>query len=111
MAKKGFAAGASASLNKTITAVMEFLDDEGRRPSKQFRAFLHKKLADSNEKWFRRGFNRGHKESLARFLSGGKVPSKLTYEGIRTLFVGHKRKVKLKSRIAAAVKPKKKRRG
>ena len=39
-----FAAGASASLNKTITAMMKFLEDDGDRPSRNFRTFLYKKI-------------------------------------------------------------------
>ncbi len=109
MANSKFAAGASASLNKTITAIMKFLEDDDARPSQGFRAFLHEKIADLNLHWFRRGFNRGHKESLRHFHDDGEVPAKLRYEGHRTLFTGHKRKLVLKSTLKSTSKKKRRR--
>lgn len=89
MHKRDYVAGASASLNRTITAIMKFLEDDGDRPPRKFRAFLHEKIADSNERWFRKGFNRGHRESFGLFNRAGRVPKTLRYECTRKLFTGH----------------------
>ena len=50
--------GRSESLNKTITELMEFLNDNADRPGgwgAKLRPFLHEKLADLAEYWYKRG--------------------------------------------------------
>ena len=86
-------------MNKTISEIMDVLEDEGGHPGRRGakRAFLHKKLADLAEKWYRRGFKRGHVESRKAFREHGTVPAKLRYEGSRELFTGQKRQVKVTS--------------
>lgn len=101
----GFVGGASASLNKSITEIMAYLESPIDRPNHNLRRFLHGQMADLAETWFRRGFNRGHRECRAHFRSTGEVPRILEYEGKRTLFTGNKRAVALRSVIKA--KPKK----
>jgi hypothetical protein len=99
---KDSTSGASASLNRTITDIKEFLGDEGRRPGGRgasLRDFLHEKLADLAEKRYRRGFRRGHKESHKRFVATGVFPSELRYDAEREFFKGHKRQVHLTSKI------------
>ena len=62
--------GRSESLNKTITEVMELLDDNADRPGgwgAKLRPFLHEKLADLAEYWYKRGVHRGHIESHKEF--------------------------------------------
>ena len=97
--KKAHAAGASKSLNKTITEVMKFLGDEAERPAKGLRAFLHDRMGDLAEHWYRKGFNRGHRESYEAFKSEGKVPARLNVEKMRNLSPNQERQVSLKSRI------------
>jgi hypothetical protein len=99
MANNSGSEEASKSLNKTITEIMTYLKDSGGRPRDDLRPFVHEKLADLSEKWFKRGFNRGHRESWDRFSDKGKVPRTLRYEGARELFSNKKRKVELKSMI------------
>lgn len=96
---RDFAAGASASLNRTITAIMKFLKDDRNRPPKKLRDFLNRKIADSNERWFRKGFNRGHRESYDRFDKSGKVPKVVRFQCTRELFTDKNRSLKLKSTI------------
>ena len=96
--KEEYAAGASASLNKTTTVIMKFLKDEGERPPRRLRAFLHEKLGDLAEMWYRKGFNRGHKES-AEQCEASRVPRVLRYDATREFFTNHDRTVRLKSTL------------
>jgi hypothetical protein len=97
--------GASQSLNKTITEIMDFLADEGERPGPgrgKLRPFLHDKIGDLAERWFKRGFNRGHIESHRAFKTAAKVPRRLEYECSRELSPGQERALTLKSTIKKA---------
>jgi hypothetical protein len=96
------AVGASASLNRTITEIMRFLEDDGYRPGGRgadLRGFLHEKIADCTERWFRKGFNRGHRESFGVYEQTGAVPVTLRYECAREVFTGQERTLLLKSQI------------
>jgi hypothetical protein len=94
--KNDQAAGASKSLKKTTKAIMKFLDDKGDRPQNGLRDFLHDKLGDFAVKWYRKGFNLGHKESHKQ-CDGGKVPRTLRHDATREFFTGDERTVRLKS--------------
>ncbi len=94
----GFAAGASASLNKTITTIERFLEDEGDRPPRGLRAYMRDRLGDLAVKWYRRGFQRGHMETDKQ-NTNGKLPRTLTYDATREFFTGDKRTVHLKSTL------------
>ena len=96
------AGGASASLNKTISEIMAFLNDRGRRPGGRgadLRDFLHEKLADLAEKRYRRGFRRGHMESHKKFVDTGVFPNEIDFEAEREFFDGQNRRFHLTSRI------------
>jgi hypothetical protein len=93
-----FAAGASASLNKTITELRRFLQDQRRRPSNGNRDYLYELIADYGESNYRRGFNRGHRET-AKNARKGKVPKVLRYTKRREFFAGEQRVVRLKSTL------------
>ena len=99
MTKNPRAEGASSSLNKTITELIGFTGKRPKNPDYPLRKKLHQMLAALAEKWMKKGFNRGHKESLKAFKTTGKVPSKLAYKGARTLFPGQKRSIQLKSAV------------
>ena len=94
----GFAAGASASLNKTITAMQDFLEDKQGRPSRGLRDYLFAQLGDLAVTWYRRGFKRGHRESHKRSRNG-RTPRILTYEATREFFTGDERTIHLKSTL------------
>jgi len=91
------AEGASKSLNKTITEVMKFLEDSGDRPNAGLRPFLHEKIGDLAERWYRRGFSRGHIQSRKAFLSDSTVPRTLDYSCTRTLSPKQVRDIDLRS--------------
>jgi hypothetical protein len=97
----------SASLNKTITEIMRHLKDRGPRPGglgADLRLFLHEKIGDLAERWYQRGFNRGHIESNNAFRATGKVPRVLTYKGTRHLSPRTTRAVSLKSTLKSTSK-------
>ena len=96
--KNEYAAGASKSLKKTTKAIMKFLKDSGDRPQSGLRDFLYDKLGDFAVKWYRKGFNRGHKESH-KHRTNRKVPRTLSYDATREFFTGDERTVRLKSTL------------
>jgi len=94
--------GRSDSLNATITEVMDFLGDEGNRPGgwgAKLRPFLHKKLADLAEYWYKRGVRRGHMECHKEFKTTGSLSRRLRYIGEREFFTGQERSVRVTSKI------------
>ncbi len=101
--------GASKSLNKTITELMAHLGDNGDRPKSDLRGILREKVGDLAESWFKKGFNRGHKEAHKHFEEQGVVPVMLKAKAKRTLAPKQRRNVKLRSTIktknADTVKP------
>jgi hypothetical protein len=96
---KGHAVGASSSLNKSINELIAFTGKTPKITTVKLRPKLHEMFASLAEKWMKKGFNRGHKESLEAYKKTGKVPTKLTYVGDRTLFSGQKKRVNLKSTL------------
>jgi hypothetical protein len=89
-------------MNRTISEIMTFLSDQGRRPGGRgtdLRDFLHEKLADLAEKRYRRGFRRGHMESHKRFVDTGVFPTEIDFEAEREFFDGQNRWVRLTSKI------------
>lgn len=97
-----YAAGASSSLNKTITEIVDFLDIERPMTEGQLRDALHEALADLAESWYRRGFVRGHRVCHEYYTDRGKFPRVARYEGERLLFIDNQRTIKLKSRLRSA---------
>ncbi len=94
--------GRSDSLNATITEVMEFLDDKAHRPGgwgARLRPFLHGKLADLAEYWYKRGVRRGHIECHKEFKTTGSLSRRLRYTGQREFFTGQERSVRITSNI------------
>jgi hypothetical protein len=76
-----YAAGASASINKTIRELEKVLRDS-LPPAGPLRTRLREKvrrlIAHRAERWYRIGFERGHKESRRCWEKTGLVPKKLT---------------------------------
>lgn len=98
-ANAAYKKGASASLNKTIAELIAFTGKQPKVSTASLRKKLHEMLAALAEQYMKRGFNRGHRESRKMFKATGNVASKLAYEGSRTLFIGQKKTVKLKSAV------------
>ena len=75
--------GASSSLNMTITAVMQHMNDEGWRPGPNhggLRDFLYDKLSELTAKAYKKGFKRGHIECYNAFRQTDAVPRTLAYQ-------------------------------
>ena len=105
-------AGASASLNKTIKEIVEYLGkDDERSKGEKLRSVLHRKIGDLAEKWYRRGFKRGHIESRNHFEASDTVPTKLEFECRRKLSPSQERDIVLKSEIKSKHKKHKKPKG
>jgi hypothetical protein len=99
MSRHHLKVGASRSLNKTISELMAHMGDDGDRPKGDLRDVLHEKIGDLAESWFRKGFNRGHKEAHRLYEEQGAVPTTLKTKAKRTLAPKQRRKVKLRSTI------------
>lgn len=102
MVSRDLVRGRSESLNKTISEIMKFLGDDAERPGGtgvDLRDFLHEKLADLAEYWYKRGVRRGHMESHKQFKATGTLSAKLRYKGKREFFEGQERRVRVTSRI------------
>lgn len=96
--KHDFPAGASASLNKTITTMEDFLERNQSRPVCGLRDYLLARLGDLAVKWYRYGFNRGHRESEKQSRNG-RIPRTLRYDATREFFIGDTRTIGLKSKL------------
>lgn len=91
---------ASNSLRKSIAEIEAQLAGRSVTGSPGvYRAELHATLAEFAERWYRKGFNRGHRESYESFSETGKVPKSMRAKVKRDLFGGARKAVKLKSRI------------
>lgn len=102
MADEDLARGRSEALNKTITEIMKFLGYNAKRPGgngAKLRVFLHEKLADLAEHWYKRGVRRGHIQSYEEWKVGGSLSRKFRYKGTREFFEGQKRRVRVTSKI------------
>lgn len=96
--------GASKSLYKSIDDLEKIAKNklkgiEGELREK-FRDEYRKKLLELAIKWYKIGFQRGHKECYSVFKKTGTVPKKLTI--IKTanfIYKTYRKKVKLQSQI------------
>jgi hypothetical protein len=97
---KDFAAGAASALNRSITEIMEHLADDGSRPHGALRKLLDEKLADLCQRWYRKGFNRGHRESHRAFQRRKRVPCTLRFSATRNFAPRQRRQIILESTLA-----------
>ena len=94
------AAGASASLNKTISELMDYMEDVSHRPSSDMRQFMYDRIADIAEWWANEGFYWAHGTAHQKSIELGEVPATLTVDyGNAWLAPGCERQLSLKSRI------------
>jgi hypothetical protein len=95
-----YADGASSSLNKTITEIMEYIDDDGQRAPADLRRFMHGKIAEVSKWWALEGFYLGHRESYRALKNDAEVPATLEFEyGEAQLAPGVYESLTLTSRI------------
>lgn len=96
--KRDFVKGASASLNKSIGELVDYLDERRRpdTPTGALRQELHNHLTELAILWFRRGFRRGCMETHSAYISDGEFPAKVVYEAARTFYQTGKRPVKMR---------------
>jgi len=92
--------GASESLNRTISELMEYMEDQGGRPNADLRQFMYAKMADLAEWWANEGFYWGHGTACQECAEHGEVPATLILEyGNALLAPGFERTLSLRSRI------------
>ena len=102
MTSTDLAQGRAEALNKTITEIMDFLGDDEKRPGgfrAKLRPYLHEKLGDLAEHWYRRGVRRGRIESFKEWKKTGKLSKKFRFERTRKFFEGQERRTRLTARI------------
>jgi len=98
------AAGASKAIYKTISDIETLLDGDTLLRAGKLRSHLRKALIDGfdevGQQWYKKGFNRGHKEAYKHYLETKRVPRRLRKE-IRRKFVAASKShpIKLSSRI------------
>jgi hypothetical protein len=98
-----FVAGASAAIMKTLGEIEAVLEGDKLSMAgpkrKMLRAKLRAVLTRSSLVWYRKGFNRGHKESFREFKQKSRVPKTLSIEVEREFIPNIQNTIKLKSVI------------
>lgn len=90
------AAGASKSLNKTISEIEAVLAGAGIPPTASpLRKNLRSAISKLAQNWFRRGFRRGCIETHGVWKGTGKFPREVTYDARRDFFDGRKQAVRV----------------
>jgi hypothetical protein len=70
---------------------MTFLGDDEKRPGGmgvKLRDFLHEKLADLSEYWYKRGVRRGHIECHKEFKTTGALSARFQYKCKKDFLMG-----------------------
>jgi hypothetical protein len=98
----GFAAGASASLNKTLGELEDVFRDKiaAAGPLRtELRRRLRSIIAKKAKTWYEIGIARGHTEAYRRYTSGGMVPKQLTVKRrLRFLKSARKQRIEVVSK-------------
>ena len=107
---KGYAAGASASIARTAKDIENILAGEKLTLSGPKRKALRKQiqsvLIEASRSWYKKGFNRGHKEAFRAYRAQNCVPAVLKVDVERAFVPNTKRRVPLKSTLTKAFREK-----
>lgn len=100
---QGYLDGASASIQKTLKEI-EAITSGGQLESKShYRQKLHtileNSLIDIAKTWYKKGFNRGHKESFRNFTEQGDFPIEISTNVSRSLIPNSTQSIRLKSSL------------
>jgi len=99
-----YAAGASASIMKTLNEIEKIVGGKKLPPAGPKRNALRQKLQaaliKSSRTWYRKGFNRGHRESFRAHKHQALVPATLVVNVEREFLPKTQSPVKLKSRLS-----------
>ena len=99
-----YAAGASASIMKTLKEIEKIVGGKKLPPSGPKRSALRQKLQavliKSSRMWYGRGFSRGHMESFRAHKHHDCVPTTIAVEVERKFIPKTKSQVKLKSKLS-----------
>jgi hypothetical protein len=92
--------GASQALHKTISELMDYLEQDPSRPRAELRQFMREKIADVAEWWANEGFYWGHGTACSHWNKTGEVPASLELDyGNALLAPECERPLLLKSRV------------
>ncbi|MHB8252187.1 MAG: hypothetical protein ACYDEV_00450 [Acidiferrobacter sp.] len=101
-----FVAGASAVIIKTIGEIDTILAGENLKISGKKREALREKIQDalikSSRSWYKKGFNRGHKEAFRARKKDNVVPTMLAVDVEREFVPNATRAVTLASTLSKA---------
>ncbi|WP_145960705.1 hypothetical protein [Acidiferrobacter sp. SPIII_3] len=101
---------ASAAIARTVEDIEKILAGENLKISGPKRAALREKiqaaLIKSSRSWYKKGFNRGHKEAFRAHKTHKHVPETLEVEVEREFVPNTKRRVPLKSTLTKAFREK-----
>lgn len=100
---QGFVDGASASIQKTLNEIEAItggdrLNAEGQNREK-LRAAIEEALTDIAKTWYKKGFNRGHKESFRNFSEQDQFPTEISTTVSRSLIPNSRQRIRLKSSL------------
>lgn len=101
-----FAAGASAAIMLMVKDIEQILNGEKLKISgpmgKASRQKIQATLIKSSRSWYKKGFNRGHKEAFLAYKANNQVPTNLAVDVKREFVPNTKRTVTLKSTLTKA---------
>ena len=100
-----YAAGASASINKTLREI-ESIVGGAKLPKvgpkrEELRKKLQAALVEASTNWYRRGIKRGHRAAYAKFSETAAVPIQISVDVTREFLPNTKVPVKIISKLSA----------
>lgn len=91
------------SIDKTTREIELILKGESLDDVGKFRQALRQKIEQSltelSEKWYKKGFNRGHKEVYLQYIKTGKIRKSISLDVSRRLLPKSKSKIALRSTL------------
>jgi hypothetical protein len=100
---KGHKTGASKSIEITMDEIGAILEGGTLKEAGPLRADLRELIESSltslSMKWYKKGFNRGHKESYKEFVVSDEFPLKISATVSRSLIPKSKKQVALRSSL------------
>ena len=70
--------GASKSLNKTISELTDYMNDDHCEVTSELRAKMYAKIAEISLYWMQYGFESGHRRANTLYKKNGTFPKEIT---------------------------------
>jgi len=101
--REGHLNGALESIDKTLREIEHILDgtslDKAGKYRQELRLKIEKSLTKLGIKWYKKGFNKGHKEVYIQYIKTGKISENISIDVSRNLLPKSKSKIALKSSL------------